>query len=239
VGLLRPASQLYENLGMFPLYASIAVYPFLSRKAQGTDRKYFSERYHELFKYFLAGSLGVSVALLAMGDEIVVSVFSKDFAASSLPLKILAWAMPCMFLNQLLGHLLASIDKQGQEALNYVIVVFAFLGMLLALIPSMSYVGVAVAMVISEALLFVWNYYSASKFTGRMPFGGIGRSILAFCVAAAALFVLSDRVYWLVPFLVAELVYLMALLICGAFSKQEIIAFAGEFHRLSVSLLKK
>jgi O-antigen/teichoic acid export membrane protein len=239
VGLFRPASQLYENLRMFPLYAAIAVYPFLSRRARDTDKRHFFRRYHELFKYFLVAALGLSLGLWTVADEMIVFVFGREFAPASLPLRILAGTMPFVFLNQLLGYLLASIDRQDREAINYVISVFLFLSTVLALIPSLSYVGVAVAIMISETLLFLLNYYSASKFTGRVPFGGVGRSILSFSIAAAAIFVLPHGTYWLVQATLAELTYSVALLVSGAFSKQEVTAFVGEFRRLSAALLRR
>lgn len=239
VGLLRPASQLYENLGMFPLFAAIAVYPFLSKEARAADKAYFFKRYGELFKYFLVSALGLSLGVLAAGDWLINLIFGREFAASGLPLRILTWAIPCMFLNQLLGHLLSSIDRQGKEALNYVIGMLAFLGMIFALVPAMTYVGVAAAMAISETLLFALNYYSVSRAIGQISMGTVIRPVLSAAIAAAVLFVVSDGVYWLIAVAAAELVYFAALLITGTFPKRKITAFAGEIHRLSVFLLKR
>jgi O-antigen/teichoic acid export membrane protein len=181
----------------------------------------------------------VSLALLAVGDQMIAFIFSEDFAASSLPLKILAGATPFMFLNQLLKHLLASIDKQSKEALNNVISLCAFLIMILVLIPRMDYIGAAVAIAISEVALFVLNYYSTSKLMGRVPLGEVLRPALSFCVAVAVLLVIPVVTHWLVLGAVVELVYLVALVISGTFSKREVTAFAGEFRRLSAALLKR
>ncbi|MGI8620142.1 MAG: flippase [Gemmatimonadaceae bacterium] len=110
------------------------------------------------FSLTVSLTLPIAFGGTVLADEIVRFIYGPDYAASTLPFRILIWVLPLViasahFRNTVLAANLQRVDL-GCVILSAVANVVANL----ALVPTFGAVGAAIAMTISEATLLVAEY---------------------------------------------------------------------------------
>jgi O-antigen/teichoic acid export membrane protein len=162
VGVYSLAYKIIDNITIFWGLYMASIFPLFSIFFEKNKLKYRS-----LFKKTMLIGIYFSIFFLIIGltqGELLVRIFGgKEFLSSTVPLKILLFALPLLVVNNVLYHSLLSKAKVKQ-------IIFVFLLSLLfniisnfIFIPKYGYIAAAYNTVITEVLLTVL-YVGVIKF---------------------------------------------------------------------------
>ncbi|GEM_PF-3392187 len=172
VGVYSAAYKLMNNVAFIPGAVTSAMLPVMSimtmENSQETGR---------LVKRAISIllSLGLPIAMLTMfwGRGFVMLYFGPGYAEAVLPLIILGWAVPLMFINSIFIHLFYAQNRLRQIIVLVSLLVLVNISFNLVLLKPMGIVGAAIATVICE--LSAVTYYiltlkvSLQKVLSKIP----------------------------------------------------------------------
>ncbi len=155
VGVYSLSYKLFENIIMLWLFYIASVYPLLSRSVKVNDDKNLWKIIKNSLLVALILSAGAMIISFIAAPLAVTILGGKDFVASVLPFRILIFALPFVFMNNLFYYVLLSFAKVRaivsilllSLALNFVLNLFV--------IPLYGYIGISVSTVITEAIVLV------------------------------------------------------------------------------------
>ena len=161
-GLLRIARQIATFVGRFVDAFFVAIYPDLARIA--------SEKRWPVFTRFVRRSavqVGVFasvflLAFIAIGEPALRYLFGAEYADAYEATCIFIGAMVVWGFTQPFSPGLMALGAVGRMLLNHVVAAGCYVALLLVLIPQMSYVGAAWAMV---GLYCVWGALTLVTYT--------------------------------------------------------------------------
>lgn len=149
VGIYSAAYRLTEAFTFIPATFMVSIFPLMSRyHNESTDKLIFS--YVKSFKFLFIISLPLAVGITLISDKIVILVYDGQFENAVQLLQILIWSTAIVFINYPLTQLLISTNKQNIFATSTAICAVLNIILNLILIPKYSYVGAAVATVITQ-----------------------------------------------------------------------------------------
>jgi len=154
VGAYRAAGQMFEIMKQPPVLFMTATFPQLARRFQesraalvGTERA--------ITGLLLAAGVVLGATLAAVAGPIVTLLLGPDFARAVPTLRILAAAVPLMYVNCGVLHFFVARDR-GLLNLTFAAAMVAVSGaMNFALDGRLGAVGAAVATVVTEAMMLV------------------------------------------------------------------------------------
>ena len=152
-GIYNGAYNLYLG-ATAPIYAFIvAFYPTFS-KTYAASPKQAPRLFRNTFILTTIGSFILAFVFILFSKDIVTLIYGQKFAASAIPLMILAAGLPFIILNRLNNYTLIALGLQ--KRIFYIISSGAILNVVanLLLIPKYSYVGASITTVITEGLVF-------------------------------------------------------------------------------------
>jgi O-antigen/teichoic acid export membrane protein len=150
VGLFNAPLRLVQAPALLPIYLAPTLFPVFSRLALGPREK-FAEACERSVRFFLLLGCPAAAFLYACAPFLVHQLLGRQFAGSVGALRLMAFALPQIFLNALLPYVFTALRKQrayfwvaaGGLALR--------IGLNVALIPRHGYAGACVAMIASES----------------------------------------------------------------------------------------
>ena len=178
--------------------------------------------YEKSFKYLFILGLPLALGITLLADKIILLFYGQQFSNSIIALQILAWDILLIFSYGPLGGLLVSIDRQNEMAVLAGITAFVNVILNLILIPHFSYVGAAIATIITETVLFGLYVYFLSKHFYTLPFREIViRPIVASLVMGLFIYFCGSII--LLPLVIlAAFLYFVTLYLIGGLSKEDI-----------------
>jgi len=211
---VKPIPQLLMN-ALFPLMSSY----FVSSKDS------LKVVYEKSFKYLFILGLPLAVGITLLADRIILLLYGQQFYPSIIALQILSWDVLLIFLYMCSAFILISIDKQNQMAViaGYAALINVILN--LFLIPYFSYIGAAVATIVTETILISLYFLLISKSFYKLPISKIFIRPLIACL------IMGFFIHYLIninPFLLiilAVLVYFTSLYLIKGFSKDDLELF--------------
>ena len=207
----KPIPQLFMN-ALFPLMSGY----FVSSKDS------LKKVYEHTFKYLFILGLPLAVGITLLADKIILLFYGQQFYPSIIALRILAWDIPLVFLYVCSAFILASIDKQNQMAVIAGCAALINVTLNLFLIPSFSYVGAAVATIVTETVLITLYFIVISKNFYKLP---IGKILIRPSIASSTM---GFFIYYLINInllllvILAVLVYFTSLYLVKGFSKDDL-----------------
>ncbi|WP_407281983.1 flippase [Methanolobus sp. WCC1] len=189
VGIYSSAFRLTEAVLFIPSTFMISMYPLLSQyfeKAQQT----FVFTYLKALKYLFNSAFLLALFLYLLSEEIILAIYGIDFLESADVFKILSWATAILFINYLFGSLLVSANKQSVTTISTALCAFMNIMINYILIPHYSYVGAAIATVITQALnMAIMFHYITKDVTIDKVYYGMKSSLkMAFIVCTYVYF---------------------------------------------------
>lgn len=168
VGIYRLAAKLLEVVVFFPALLVELTMPSFSRLAFKKDGA-FDAVFKRTFNVLFLLAIPVVLGLIIFASPIVLILGGEEFAASALPLRILAVVIGMVFLNNLGGKALIALEFQ--KAGMWVYLSGAVLNVLLNLlvIPRYSYVGVSFTTLITETMVTIAMFSILYKKIGFKP----------------------------------------------------------------------
>jgi O-antigen/teichoic acid export membrane protein len=149
VGAYSAAYKIFEGLMILPAVVLAATFPPLAR-AQGQRRRRWEAA---LVAVLLAMGLVAGAVVYAGSEPIVALVFGAGFARAVPSLRVLALAVPVLFLNFALTHFLIARDLERRNLVFAGLMLVVNVGVNLAIIPRLGGPGAAWATLITELAL--------------------------------------------------------------------------------------
>lgn len=224
VGWYNAACTIVYGLVFIPTILSSAVFPVMSRLfTSSTDAlKVMIEKFA---KYSFITALPILIILIVLADEFITIIYGNEFINSIITLQILSVYLSMRFVNHATGFTLSSTNKEHLRAFSAAIAAGSNIILNLFLIPEYSYVGAAVATVLTEVVLFSFYYYFTAKHFHRLP---LQKTILKPFISCLAVFGFIYYLREINPYLLASLsviLYLIFLFLIKTFDSDDISLF--------------
>lgn len=208
---------------------NIALYPTMSKEAasglvlQGIHKR--------ILKYIFIVSLPLASSFFILNHSIILYVYGEAFTPAILPLSILSWMVPLLFLSEFLRYTALVVGKERQAAgfmisasLLNIILNFIF-------IPAYGLLAASLITLLTEAclvILYLWQLRI------EIPFGSLVETVWKPTLASglmSILFSLSAYVPLILLILLGGLIYIGTLLMLGELDTEERRLLRTAFRR--------
>ncbi|MEI9966461.1 MAG: flippase [Candidatus Moraniibacteriota bacterium] len=221
VGIYNVAYKIIENLVFFPAMVAGLILPLLSRFIY-TDRARFEEIANKTFKVFILIVLPLMVGTFFLAPQIIAIVSGGSFALSVPVLRILIFALACIFFGQYFNMLLIVSNAQRKLMTALLFVAVFNIGLNLFFIPRYSYIGSAFTSVATELLVVILTSILVWRHVRFFPsLRHAEKALFSAAVMALALFFLAP-VSFLLAGLIGTLLYAGCLWLTRAVSLSEL-----------------
>lgn len=222
VGIYNVAYKVIENLIFFPAMVVGLVLPILARFSH-SEQSLFDMVANKTFKVFLILVIPLVIGAFSLAPNIVSMIGGSGFPESSLILRILIFALACIFFGQFFNMILIVGNLQNKLMKVLVFAAFLNISLNLVVIPRYSYIGSAFIAVFTEMTVAVLSFVLVRKYTlyqttvTHLPniiFSGtiMGMFLYFFANASLAFLIIGSIV-----------IYLCALYITQAIEKDELL----------------
>jgi O-antigen/teichoic acid export membrane protein len=162
VGWYKAATALVYTFSGIPALLSSAIFPAMSR-FHVSSQESLKLTVQKAVKYLLILAFPIAFGIAILAEPIIQLFYGTDFLPAVPALRILAFYVPFIFLNSILGVMLASTNRQRLRLYCYLTSTIVRILLGIILVTNLSLTGAAIAIVVSEALLFALNYYFSSR----------------------------------------------------------------------------
>lgn len=169
VGWYNGGYRLILALTFIPIAFHTAIFPIMSQSYINSQNslKYL---YEIFFKYMAILSIPIAVGTTLLADRIVVLILGSEYSPSILVVKILIWSLVFIFVRTPIERLFESINQQMTVTKVFGICAILNIFLNLILIPKFSYIGAAVATLITDFVVFSVLFYLSTKIIWGMSF---------------------------------------------------------------------
>lgn len=165
---------------------AISMYPSLIREYD-SGRGSIQDTVQRALRYLLLLSLPIAIGGMLLADRIVISLYGQEFASAIPAMQILIWALPSMFIAEILGRTGAAMHLEKKMVRIVIIRTLIGIGLNVALVPRFGVVGAAIAtavfwlvknvlssIIIGPAMLFKGNIIPLLRVVGAgVLMGGV------------------------------------------------------------------
>jgi O-antigen/teichoic acid export membrane protein len=208
-----------------------AMYPSMV-KSYNHDPKSLPEVVWQSTKYLLIACLPISVGGTVLANRIINVLYGQTFAGSIPVLQVILWALPSLFLLELLGRVADTMHLERRAAKINVINAAITVVLDLILVPTLGILGAALALVGGRTIRLAqfWRLVG-SNLVMRRRWSTVARGVLAAFVmgvlvwAAGELAILGSnesKVALLALIAIGALAYGAALLLLGVIDRQDL-----------------
>ncbi len=162
-GWYTAASTLINALTFVPGIIINATFPAMSRFHHQNSKDFLKMLYKKSFYYLLAIGLPMSIGITLLSQRLILFIYKEQFIESAVVLQILSWTLVLVFINYMMGYLLNAINKQHMFTISSAFCAVSNVAANFLLIPRFSYIGAAIATIVSQAINFILLYYYTSK----------------------------------------------------------------------------
>ncbi len=231
LGWYSTAYRFVDGLQIIPASFVLAVFPLLSRHAEG-DRAALARASAISLKALLIVAFPISVGTTLLAEPIILLFAGPGYLPhSAVALQILIWFLPISFVNGLTQYLLIAANRQRWITASFLVGGTFNLVANLALIPTYGYLAASAVTVASELVLLGPFWYAVRQEVPTIGLLGLAwRPALAALVMGVPVWVVRD---WsaLVAVPVGASVYGAALLALRALDADERTVLKGLFQR--------
>lgn len=217
----------YKVIFLFLSFQSlfiVSIFPVLSSFYK-TSRESLKYAYERSFKYMLIISIPIAIFGTLVADKIILLIYGPDFMPSIVALQILIWTVVFMFINNISGNFLGSIDQQ--VVVSKVAAVGAVVNIVLnlVLIPEFSYVGSSFATVFTELMILPILVYVVHKYryTSVSPLVKDLPKILVSGLAMSLFIIYFSYLNLFILLLASSIIYLGVIFITRTLDKDDIV----------------
>jgi O-antigen/teichoic acid export membrane protein len=220
-GIYNSAYTLIFAVVMLSNVVNTALYPSLARQSVKSPQM-MPVIYERVIGYLLIISLPVAVGGWLLSDRIAELLYGAEYAAAGLPLSILIWVIPMMFLTEFLGYVIVIDGAERRVAGAIAISSVLNVSLNLLLVPRFGVIAAAFMTVVTEAvLLSQYLWLLRSLLTGMNWSHILLRPIAAATVMGVVVYAARDLPVLLV-IAIGAVAYVSMLLVTGAVGRSEI-----------------
>lgn len=220
VGLYSAAYTLLENLEVVSMVYVSAFMPYIFRIYSGSKERAIRDCGRST-GYLLLVGLPLAVGLSMLSKEVVTLLYGNEFFASAPALSILVWVLPVKYAFTILAVLIVALHKEIAGIYTGSVGVLANVALNLWLIPRYSYTGAAMATLVTESILLVFQAFLVFWYAKALPVPpGFGKLVLANLLLALFIWV-AGGLGLLIMVPLAIVLYLVTLSLSGYFTDDE------------------
>jgi O-antigen/teichoic acid export membrane protein len=209
---------------------NLSLYPSMARQ-HAADPDRMVDIYNRALKYMFVLSLPIAVGTTALGNRIVLFLYSEAFHTAILPLRILIWVLPLMFLSELLGYIIVIHNQEGKVARSIGVSTLINLILNLALVPRFGLIAASVITLLTEAVLvgqYLWILRRELASINRIS-AFLKPALVAGLMGVVAWALQGWHLVAIVA--VAVAVYLSGILLLGVVDRKEVSFLRGLITR--------
>lgn len=210
---------------------AIAMYPSMVR-CHTENAGSLPQIIWQAIKYLLIVCLPVVVGGTVLADRIIITIYEDPFANSIPVLQVILWALPSLFLLELLGRVSSTLHLERLTARINMINAVVTVVLNLILVPTMGILGAALALVGGRTIRLVqyWRLIGNDRLVSRR-WGELLRVALAAAAMGVSVFWLSqtptfatiDSKWGLLVLIgVGAIAYTVILVISGGIERREL-----------------
>jgi len=230
-GWFSAAQKLCGVFSFIPAAFVGAVLPAMSKFSQRSMHESLVKTYEGTIKYLLIIVLPLAVGISILADDFILMVYGREYIQSIIVLRILIWSLVFSFFNYACMIAFASINKEKKFVRIQVLGTLVNFCANITLIPLMGPVGVSIATVFSQIIVFAFSAYILSKSFRQAGIQKISmRPVLAVILMSFFLFLFKQQdAIILVP--LSGLLYGLALFLLRTFNNNELYILRELFRR--------
>jgi len=161
----------YTLINMMLLIAqsiAIAMFPSMVR-GHKVNHDSLSGVVYQSIKYLLIICLPITVGGTILADRIIVTLYTDGFANSIPVLRMILWALPSLFLLELLGRVAFTLHLERQSARIDVINAVITVVLNVVLVPLLGMMGAALALLVGRAIRLaqLWHLIGNERLVGN------------------------------------------------------------------------
>jgi O-antigen/teichoic acid export membrane protein len=135
------------------------------------------------FRALVAFTLPVAVGTSLLAGRLMALLFGEPFAAAGGALVVLIWGQVMDSVNPLAAVALRAVERESQLAKITGVCALFNVGLNVVLIPRYSYMGAAVATLLSFLLVYIWSMVALRHALGALRVAAdIARGVVASAV---------------------------------------------------------
>jgi O-antigen/teichoic acid export membrane protein len=206
--------------------------------------------YEKSLKFLIILAIPISFGTIIISDNLILSVFGEEFSKSIVVLKILMIGEVFFFTTRISGNMLGAIDKPELSLYSLLNCTVFNILLNIYLIPKYTYIGAAIATVITEITLFTQYKYHLErnnikikllKIINKPLISSIIMTIILYAVKNSILH-LSYLQQIIIIIIIGAIIYLFFLIALRTFTKEETKTFKsliiGEYKRTKILTMK-
>lgn len=234
VGWYNAACTLIYALLFIPNVYVHSIFPLMSKSYKTSDDK-LKFTVEKSSKYLFIVSLAITLATFVLADDIISVMYGDQFLNSAIALKILSIYLPLRFVNTITGYTLASINKEPFHALGGLIGAITNIILNLILIPKHSFIGAAVATVVTDVILFYTYNFFIGRFFNKIPATKLFmKPVVSFLCAIIVIYLFNFNTITMV--ILTLLTYILILFLIQTFDREDIRIFYNIMNKTNVKL---
>lgn len=218
VALFSGPKRVYQLTNALASSVPDALFPGMAASARVSK-----DRLQRLFlsglQVLLMTTLPLAGFYVMFASYFVPWLLGADFQEAILALQVLAPAVVLAAVNALLSAVLRASGRQRYHLFCMVGTLVVNLGLNLLFIPRLSYVGPAIAILVSEGVQSILSLAGALPLLGRLPARPLVAPLLATCAMSAAWW-LASPLPLVLRLPVGPVVYGLALLLLGGIDRR-------------------
>jgi O-antigen/teichoic acid export membrane protein len=221
-GTYNAAYTLVFSVVVISNVINTSLYPTLTRQATNAPET-LPAIYGRALKGLLILSLPLAVGGWALAGQIIERLYGDQYAGSVWVLQVVIWAVPLMFVSEFLGYVVLIGRRERSVARAVGISSLANVAGNLALIPLFGIVAAATMTVVTEAVLVAqYSWLLRRELRAMRAAELVLRPVVAALLMGVATLLMQDRVPLLLNIALSAATYLVALLVTGALTRQEL-----------------
>ena len=201
-----------------PLAFVAAIYPRFSEFFE-KDKKRLARMFEQGLKYLLLIAMPIAVGIAVLANDIILTLYTSEYAQSVLPLRILIFSLIFSYLSFPIGAFLNACNKQVTQTVIVGVVMVINIILNILLIPTHGIVGASIAAFVGNALLTILGYMIAPQIT-KFSHWSVFKMALQISIAAAvmggAVFFVNELSHFILAILVGVVVYPVMLFVTRA-----------------------
>ena len=237
VGIFSAATKYIDGLNVIPSYFTAAIFPLMSRYAQGQGDS-LARAYRLAAQLLFILALPIAVAFTFLATPLIRILGGAAYLPdSAIALQLMIWSIPIGWVNSVTQYALISVNQQRFLTRAFIIgVVFTGIANLI-LVPRFGYIASAALLTPAELALFIPFYWAVRRHVTAMPWPRLlGGPALAAGVNAGVVWGLAQIGMPLPAALPPGfLAYLAILAILGVFRSPDFTILAARLPKLRLS----
>lgn len=158
LALYHVPHRIFMNFQAVPSSITSALFPQFTKTAEDSmDR--LADYFDKIFKMFLISGIVVCMISHVWAEEIILLLFSKEFAGAVICFQILLWTFLTGSMSSLLEILLVVINKQKQVMMVSLIGLLINIALDVLLIPKYAAMGASYATMVSYLLVTLLMFF--------------------------------------------------------------------------------